>query len=409
MIPIQPILIALRRHKAGTLLIALQIALTLAVVCNALFVIHARIERVSRDTGIVEHELILVNNHWVGNLADVPVRQATDLATIRALPGVEDAIATNAVPLVGSGWRSGVRAAPGARNTFDAAMYFVDTHALTTYGLRLVEGRNFRDDEIGTLDDNGSPDAPTAIITRDMALKIFPDGGALGKQIYLGTTNARPTTIIGIVERLQSPQTEAGSDAGWQDVALIPLRRIDAGAFFLVRARPGQRDALLRSVPAALKGVSNRRVIPQPHGVMTFDALRELAYRSDRGLAWMMGGISLVLLLVTAAGIVGLTSFWVGQRRRQIGVRRALGATRGDILNYFLAENILISLGGVIVGTVLAYLLNRWMMVSFETSRLALGYVASGAVLLLVLGQLAVLAPAMRASRVSPVEATRSG
>ncbi|MFZ0869638.1 MAG: FtsX-like permease family protein [Rhodanobacter sp.] len=115
-----------------------------------------------------------------------------------------------------------------------------------------------------------------------------------------------------------------------------------------------------------------------------------------------------MLLAVTAAGVVGLTSFWVGQRRRQIGIRRALGATRSDILNYFLTENLLISLGGVIVGTLLAVGMNALMISQFEMTRLSLIYVVAGSAMLLLLGQAAVLAPALRASRVSPVEATRS-
>src|SRR3546814_1877019 len=125
-------------------------------------------------------------------------------------------------------------------------------------------------------------------------------------------------------------------------------------------------------------------------------------------MAILMGIISVVLLAITAAGIVGLTSFWVGQRRKQIGVRRALGATRGDILNYFLTEHLLIGAGGVLVGALLAIGINLWMVTQFEMARLSLAYVVIGVVALLLLGQGAVLAPALRASRVSPVEATRS-
>jgi putative ABC transport system permease protein len=115
-----------------------------------------------------------------------------------------------------------------------------------------------------------------------------------------------------------------------------------------------------------------------------------------------------VLLAITAAGIVGLTSFWVGQRRKQIGVRRALGATRRDILNYFMTENLLISSAGALLGVLLAIAINLWLVTRFEMNRLSLVYVLAGVVILLLLGQGAVLAPAMRASRVPPVEATRS-
>jgi putative ABC transport system permease protein len=115
-----------------------------------------------------------------------------------------------------------------------------------------------------------------------------------------------------------------------------------------------------------------------------------------------------VLLAITAAGIVGLTSFWVGQRRKQIGVRRALGATQRDILSYFMTENLLIGIAGVVVGALLAVGMNLWLVTQFEMARLSLLYVAAGVVALLLLGQGAVLAPAMRAARVPPVEATRS-
>ncbi len=136
--------------------------------------------------------------------------------------------------------------------------------------------------------------------------------------------------------------------------------------------------------------------------------VRERAYKVDRGMAILMGVICLVLLAITAAGIVGLTSFWVGQRRKQIGVRRALGATRHDILRYFLTENLLIGIAGVVIGALLAIGMNLWMVTQFEMARLSLMYVAAGVGALLLLGQGAVLAPAMRAARVPPVEATRS-
>jgi len=125
-------------------------------------------------------------------------------------------------------------------------------------------------------------------------------------------------------------------------------------------------------------------------------------------MAILMGIISAVLLVITAAGIVGLTSFWVGQRRKQIGVRRALGARQRDILGYFLTENLLITLGGVLLGVVLAVSMNVWLVLRLGSQPMSPSYLVVGVLLLLLLGQGAVLAPAMKASRVPPVEATRS-
>jgi len=113
-------------------------------------------------------------------------------------------------------------------------------------------------------------------------------------------------------------------------------------------------------------------------------------------------------LLVTALGIVGLTSFWVSQRRRQIGVRRALGATRGNILRYFQTENFLIVTLGIVLGMALAFALNVVLMKFYELPRLPLAYLPAGAIALWLLGQVSVLGPAMRAAAVPPVVATRS-
>jgi putative ABC transport system permease protein len=125
-------------------------------------------------------------------------------------------------------------------------------------------------------------------------------------------------------------------------------------------------------------------------------------------MAGLLGGVIVALLLVTALGIVGLASFWVAQRRKQIGVRRALGATRGDILRYFQTENFLIVTFGIVLGAILAYGINLLLMSHYELPRLPFFYLPIGAIALWGLGQLAVLGPALRAAAVPPVVATRT-
>jgi putative ABC transport system permease protein len=236
---------------------------------------------------------------------------------------------------------------------------------------------------------------------------LFPDGSALGKSFY--AMGATPSTIIGIVDPLHRQGTDQWNQAYAGQALIWPMRADDArGIFYIVRARPGQLAAAMREAPKALYAQSRMRMIDPKDGIQDYAQIRHRAYDSDRGMAILMGVISVVLLAITAAGIVGLTSFWVGERRKQIGVRRALGATRGDILNYFLTENLLIGIGGVLVGALLAIGINLWMVTQFEMARLSLVYVVIGVVALLALGQGAVLAPALRASHVSPVEATRS-
>jgi putative ABC transport system permease protein len=98
----------------------------------------------------------------------------------------------------------------------------------------------------------------------------------------------------------------------------------------------------------------------------------------------------------------------VAQRRRQIGIRRALGATRNAIIRYFQTENFLIAAAGAAAGVALAVSLNLWMVSAFEMQRLHVSYTIIGAIVVLLLGQAAVLWPAMKAASVPPALATRS-
>jgi putative ABC transport system permease protein len=402
---IKPILSALRRHKAGTILIAVQIALTLAIVCNALFIVHERLDRLSRTTGMVETDLIAVQNRYVGKPESYIPLARTDLQMLRSMPGVQDAYATNAYPLRQGGWSTSIQLDPDAQGKkgLQSALYFGDEHTLATLGVRLIAGRNFTASEVGSLEPQTTPGPPQVIVTKAIVDKLFPKGDGLGKVIYLA--KGKPSTIIGIVEKLTVPWIEFEL---MDNVTIMPLMFNSGYQQYLVRTKAGQQDAVFKALPQALYAVNRMRVLPEKYGVRTFDMVRSKAYEADRGMAILMGVVCVVLLAITAAGIVGLSSFWVGQRRKQIGVRRALGARRSDILSYFMTENFLIALAGVVVGTILAVGLSQWMFTHFEMKRLSFTYVLVGVVVLLGLGQAAVFAPALRASRVSPVEATRS-
>jgi putative ABC transport system permease protein len=410
MIQIKPILAAMRHHKAGTVLIALQIALTLAIVCNALFIIQQRTARLSRPSGVEESNLFVIQSDWAdkSDPQHTDIQMQADLLALRQLGSVQDASPTNSFPLRGGGWDNFIKLAPDqVKMTTDAAIYFADEHSLATLGTKLIAGRNFTASEIGSQKPRDELSSAQVIISKDLAQRLFPGESALGKTIYV-SADAKPSTIIGITDTLQSHMQSRRTPDYAYNAVLIPARLLDDSTLYLVRAKPGQLAAAMQDARKALYAQSRMRIIDHKDGVMTFAQARQRFYKSDRGMAILMGIISVVLLAITAAGIVGLTSFWVGQRRKQIGVRRALGATRSDILNYFLTENLLIGIGGVFAGAVLAIGVNLWMVTQFEMARLSLAYVAVGVVALLLLGQGAVLAPALRASRVSPVEATRS-
>ncbi|WP_250623872.1 ABC transporter permease [Pinirhizobacter soli] len=414
MLHIKPILSALKRHKVGTLLIGCQIALTLAIICNALSIVHQRITHLNRPSGVVESNLLVIRNDWsdaVGAAIAPLIR--TDLSTLRQLPGVQVAGISYGYPLRGGGWNSAISTKPNdTSESLVGSRMFADDQVLPALGATLVAGRNFRADEVKMTDSHTIGAPAVIILTQSLAAKLYPDRSALGKPVYVGDSPT-PSTVIGIVRYLAGVSAGSWADSTYDYVMLEPTVLMDKGNAYLVRSKEGQLDALAKAGPAALFKANPQRIIPsgkgEDAGVRTFSEVRAQGYKGDRGLAIMMTAMSAILLVITAAGIVGLTSFWVAQRRKQIGVRRALGATRHDIVSYFLTENFLISAGGLAVGAVLALLLSQWLVARFEMHQLSALYLLYGAMTVMLLGQAATLVPALRASRVSPVEATRSG
>jgi len=415
---LHPILAALRKHKAGVVLIALQIALTLAIVCNAIFIIGQRIERINRPTGLDEQNLFLVSQQWVGApSADDPagaqklnVMLREDVAALRNLPSVASVAPINSLPLLSSSWNGALALKPNAsyneissltRSTY----YFVDEQAIPTLGLRLAAGRNFT---AGEINHHGLRDrftVPVVIVTKAIADKLYPQG-AVGKVIYVDGAST-PSTIVGVVERMQVPSVGSWANGFVWNSTLQPVSLDSNFSRYVVRAKPGQLEAAMRAVPGALYKVDPMRVLDDD-SVRSFAQIRENAYRSDLGMAILMGVVCVILVAVTAAGIVGLTTFWVGQRQRQIGVRRALGARKIDILHYFQIENLLIAGIGAVLGIALAISLNLWLISRYEMARLPVPYVLLAVLVVMALGQAAVYVPARRASAIAPVVATRA-
>lgn len=411
---VHPLIRALRRHKAGVLLIVLQIALTLAIVCNAVFIIGQHIERLNRPTGVQEDGLVRISQTWldapdtedVAATERLDAMQRADLNVLCRLPDVIDVAASESLPLQGSMWSAGLRTTLEQKQpTGQAALYYGDERLLPTLGLKLVAGRNFTAAEIDHHTIRSPRAAPVVIVTQSVADALFPRGDALGKTIYL---DVRPAIIVGIVERLQTP-TVAAWGSGWAyDSILLPVRLDGPTASYALRVRPGREQAVMRAAREALFALDPMREMPDTWGAQSMREIRGKAYRGDRGTVMLLATICLILLGVTAAGIVGLTSFWVGQRQRQIGIRRALGARRIDILRYFQAENLLMASVGVVLGALFALGLNLWLMLHVAAPRIPLTYVLSGAAALLLIGQAAVFEPARRASRLPPIAATRS-
>jgi putative ABC transport system permease protein len=406
----RPILSTLMRHKTAAALIVVEIALTCAIICNALFMISERITQVREVSGIAEKELVRVQLTGIGNDDNAAAQTKADLASLRGIPGVTAATVINQVPFVNSSWNSGVRLSEEQQqSTLSATNYMAEDQFIETLGLKLVAGRVFEPDEFLEFEDLNKPDSqgniPVAIITRKMADKLFPGEDAVGKSFY--SWGDAPTRIIGIVEHLVRPSMQGGPSAR-EYSTIFPVRtHYNVGGNYVIRTTPDRRDEVLKTAVAMLRANNPNRIILDEN-TKTVEELRNEFYQAPRSMAWLLGAVCVLLLFVTALGIVGLASFWVQQRSKQIGIRRALGATRHQILRYFQTENFLLATLGIVIGMTLAYGINQLLMGKYELPRLPLFYLPVGAVLLWLLGQASVLGPAIRAAAVPPAVATRS-
>ena len=406
---IRPILSSLRRHKITAFLLVLEIALTCAIVCNAVFLISQRLERMSMPSGVAEHELVQIQLANLGLRPDAKARTQEDLAALRQIAGVTEVAVASQLPFGYSSSNSDVRLDPDQKLATLSATMYSGQNLLQTLGTQLIAGRNLRDDDfrdddvVDKVAASGvtiSQDYPQVlVITQTMAERLWPGTSALGRQIYLAKT---PVTVVGVVAHLVRPNN-LQEGAEYSMVFPIAMKAGD-GSSYLIRTAPGERDRVLKAALARLKALDPHRVVLQKR---TWDDVRHEFFQDDRAMTGILLGVIIALLVVTALGIVGLGSFWVAQRRRTIGVRRALGATRSNILHYFQIENFLLATIGIALGMVLAFGINLFLMTKYELPRLPGIYFPIGALLLWGIGQLAVLGPALRAAAVPPVVATR--
>jgi putative ABC transport system permease protein len=401
---IQPIISALRKHRLATLLITLEIALACAVLCNACFLVANRLSAMRINSGVDEASLGIINvtgfdPKEAGNL------NARMRAGLGAIPGVQSVHVISSVPF---GPQNGVAGISTDRETKKTAavvqFYEGEPGTIEALGLRLVAGQVPGADDYQPLQGYAPLDS-RVLVSQALADKLWPGQSPLGKEFWSGKFHFR---VIGVVAHLAVTQYNETGQQGAEWTVFVPAQPggLLAGSY-LVRARPGDLPRVMRDARLAVSKIAPDAVLDtdQSHAV---GELRQTFFQNDLAMAGLLVGVIVALLGVTALGIVGLASFWVAQRRKQIGVRRALGATRRDILRYFQTENFLIVTFGIVLGMVLAYAINLLLMTHYELPRLPFFYLPVGALALWGLGQLAVLGPALRAAAVPPVVATRT-
>lgn len=401
---------ALLRSPAGPLLLAAQVALSLMIFANVAYVVFVRFETTGRPTGID-----LPNIFWFsteGYRQDFNQQNVTqpDLQYLNALPGVISASASNTVPQTYDALRSLVSASPRLEGSKrEAILYLMTLRAVDTLGLHLVQGRGFDKEAMPPLESGSQSQRPfgsEVIITEALANKLFGSSeNALGKPLYFSMLDGGSATIVGVVAVLQAGAYFAPGADFINEVALVPAAPAGRGTKYLVRTNPGARDQVMTRVRREFEPLQPVRYIDRMEDLATTAATMR---KADRHGAIVLAVLSSFVLAVTMLGLFGFASFAVTSRTKEIGTRRAIGATRADIAKHFLFDNWLITTAGITVGTVITLAFALQLSMLLELPRLPLAFLVGSMILIWIAGLLAALLPALRGAGVPPAVATRS-
>lgn len=394
-----PIIRALKRNKIRFALIVLQIAITLAVVTNAITMINGANEKMNKKSGFDDDNIVWIQTKpFSPAFKDQAYRISAvnaDLRTIRGIPGVVAVANTNFLPWQGGGSSGEVSVGGGDRSKFRTQMYYNTPGILQTLGVHLVSGRDLREADI---DDDPNSKAPsTAVISKDLEKLLFKGQSAVGKQLNDSETSV--VNVVGTFDPFYNPY-------GWpiHEYAVMYAGHVSRrGAMYLVRIEPGKMKQVVPMIEQRMLQTNNGRNI----SMKTVDEIKDNYFSEGRIVRGGMSIVIALIVLITGLGIVGVTSFSVTERRKQIGTRRALGATKAAVLRYFLLENWIVTNVGLILGILATYGLNILLVTKTGAAKLDWRYLLAAVVLLWVQGIIATLIPAMRATRFSPVLATR--
>jgi putative ABC transport system permease protein len=401
---IGPIARALLRNKLGALLIAAQIAFTMTVIINAVFIINERSRLMARPSGLDEGNLFHVMVLGYGDDYNEAVVMDDDLAMLRQLPGVVNATSINAIPVSGGGSSTGIRAVDNPdQPSVATAIYRADEQVMDTLGLNLIAGVGLTGNDVVARTELGETEASKALMTEALARQLYPDlaiADVVGLTAYL--PGSVPVEIVGIIERLQAPWPMSSFI---ENSIIVPEVFLDSFSRYMIRTEAGQRDRLMAEAEERLVAQPFSRVVRE---LQSLEQTRADSYRVDSTMSTMLWVVIGTLIFINSMGIVGLAVFSINRRRKQIGTRRALGATKLEILRYFLLENLFITIAGVTVGAVLTIAFSIVLTQTFNMPPMAWYYTPLGALALVMIGQLAAFGPSSRAAGIAPAIATRS-
>ncbi|HEX7708675.1 MAG TPA: FtsX-like permease family protein [Thermoanaerobaculia bacterium] len=412
---IGPVVRAMNHNRTRVTLIILEIAITLAIVTNCVNVILAERAKMATRSGFEDTGIVRLHTRpFVPEFQDEAFIRTTvdaDLQAIEGVPGVEAVANTSFQLWEGGGSSTEIRPAGSSSAPVRTQIYYGSQNITQSLGATVSEGRPFAEGEHGS--GSGEESASVVIISRALAEALFPGQPAAGRSIEFvtgtGEATGDPYAIVGVMERFFNPFGMPGADPDpFEERGLFYPQRAGSyaqGLRYLIRVSdPGDMAAIITEI--------ERRIVEvNPGRVVEFEPVSEKKARwfaTSSLMVTTMTFIIAMLVIISALGLIGITALSVAERTRQIGTRRALGATRADILRHFLIENAIITAAGLALGIVATYALNVFLVANLVDAKMPPMLILFGIALLLLNAIVATLPPAFRAMGISPAVATKS-
>lgn len=398
------ILTTMNRQKYALLMIVIQIGLTLAVLSNGIFIISQRLDLIQRPSGIDEiNTFVLTSSGFTSDFNPIDSIQ-TDLAQLRQMPNIVNAVSTYSFPYGGgSEWDELQVMAGDNQNMIPAARYNLDDQGIQALGLTLIAGENFNPNDIRWQNESENTFPSVVIITSSVAHNLFNThewSKVIGQTIFVN--KIYPVIIKGIVKQLQAPWDPLGNI---NNSVIYPRVVTRNSSRYFIRARPGQLESSIDQVVEYLASSNQQRMIRK---VQTLKSIKKQVYAPEIAAISILTVVTFSLVFIASLGIAGTANLNVRKRYKQIGIRRALGANKIDILQQSLVENVLQTTFGVVLGCGLSLGLNIFLVNQYALTKLPLFYLFVATTLIYLISILAALKPTLKAMNISPSEATKS-
>lgn len=388
-------------RRFGAKLVVVELAMAMVLLAGAGLLMKSLYRLLHTDVGIEPDHVATIHVQAQSESYGKPEQQValvrSILDKVTALPGVKSAGVTQKMPIEDADFTEtfSIPGSPDNRQNKEVTVRFVSAGYWTTLQTRLAAGRYFTDNE-----DISQP--KVVLINSTLAHLYFPGQNPIGKQIAFDVKE--PLSIIGVVDDIQEGQLDAAPRAA---VYLPFYQSPQTGFIVLARTAQDERN-LLTTLASTLTSIDRGMAIYNP---MTMDQKIHDAPATylHRSSAWLVGGFAVVALLLGVVGLYGVIAYSVGQRKREIGVRMALGAQRNTMYRMILAEACRLIGTGLAIGLITAAAAGSLMhRLLFGVRAWDPGTLVSVGLILAATSLLASFLPARRAASINPTDALRA-